>query len=43
VLLIGGLQLMMLGIMGEYLGRSLIEIKARPPYVVREHNLLPRA
>ncbi len=39
VLLIGGIQLLMLGIIGEYLGRGLIEIKSRPAYVLREHNL----
>ena len=39
ILLIGGLQLLMLGIIGEYLGRSLTEIKSRPAYVLREHNL----
>jgi len=42
VLLIGGIQMLMLGIIGEYLGRSLTEIKARPAYVLREHNF-PRA
>jgi len=39
VLLIGGIQLLMLGIIGEYVGRSLTEIKSRPLYVLREHNL----
>lgn len=42
ILLIGGLQLLMLGIIGEYVGRSLTEIKSRPAYVLREHNLTPR-
>ncbi len=39
ILLIGGIQLLMLGIIGEYLGRGLTEIKSRPLYVLREHNL----
>jgi polyisoprenyl-phosphate glycosyltransferase len=36
VMLMGGVQLMILGILGEYLGKVLIEIKGRPNYIVRE-------
>lgn len=39
VLFIGGLQLLMLGIIGEYLGKLFIENKKRPNYIIGEKKL----
>ncbi len=42
VLIIGGLQLLTLGIIGEYLGRLFLQAKGRPPYIVQESSLPPK-
>ena len=39
LMVIGGVQLLMIGVLGEYIGKLLSEIKARPVYFVAEHSL----
>jgi len=38
VLLLGGINLLSLGVIGEYLGRTYMEVKHRPLYLVRERH-----
>jgi len=39
LMVLGGVQLVMIGIVGEYIGKILSEQKARPVYFIAEQNL----
>ncbi len=38
LMVLGGVQLMMIGVLGEYIGKLLSEIKGRPVYFVADHS-----
>ena len=39
ILLLGGLQLLSLGIIGKYIAKIFLETKKRPNYIIKESNL----
>lgn len=38
ILIIGGTQLLSIGILGEYIGKIYYEVKRRPHYIIERHN-----
>jgi glycosyltransferase involved in cell wall biosynthesis len=38
---LGGLQMVMLGVIGEYIGRIYYETKHRPHYLLKQSNIDP--
>ncbi len=41
MMVLGAVQLIMIGVLGEYIGKLLSEVKARPAYFVAEHSVKP--
>jgi glucosyltransferase len=42
ILFIGGIQLLSIGVLGEYMARTYMEVKHRPIYIIQESNIEER-
>lgn len=42
ILFIGGIQLLMIGVLGQYMAQIYLEIKKRPKYIIRETDTMER-
>ena len=40
---LGGIQLLSLGVIGEYIGKIYLEAKKRPRYIIKDRKGLPSA
>lgn len=40
ILMVGGVQLLCIGILGQYLAKTYVEVKRRPNYIIKEKNLV---
>ena len=38
VCFIGGIQLIGIGVLGEYIGKTYMEVKARPRFIIKERK-----
>ena len=43
ILLVGGVQLLCLGVIGQYLARTYVETKRRPIYLVRDEGEISKS
>ena len=39
ILFLGGIQLLCIGVLGQYLAKTYLEVKNRPQYVLQEENV----
>ncbi len=42
ILILGGIQLLSIGVLGEYIGKIYYEVKGRPHYLIQETNMEPK-